>query len=541
MKSWLTVLSLLSTLASVPVLATACSSSNDAPAAPPVTPPPPATDVDAGADAAEAAPPANPLPWVACPLHSEGDGPMAECATVKTPLDPKRPDGPSIDVFVKRFKPAGGKSLRQVWMLQGGPGGSGYVFENLAEQIATKFPDIDYYMPDHRGTGKSTRLGCPTQEAEGTEEGINISEAEWPACLADVQAKEGARLPFFTATNAANDLGLLIERARQPGQATFVYGVSYGTYLAHRYLQLFPKQADGVVFDSYVPPGTSLARQDADANEAAQDFFAVCGKDAFCMGKMGADPWAKAQALFAKLKTGYCPDIAIPELPTHVLLRRAFGQFLMDPALRVYIPAIVYRVDRCAANDVTALKQLVANLTQQQPAGEFAKQWGWILSNNITLSELWEDPSPTAAELSAIREASVASRDVTTNFDFQIGKWPTYPKDEYMGGWPTTDVPVLFLQGGLDPATLLRKAVVAKDHFNKPHQSFVEIPTATHTVIVSSATTANRSCGTRIMMNFIENPQAPLDTSCLPTVVPLDFQGQKPISQALLGTTDAWE
>ena len=538
MKSWLPVATALSTLACVSLFAAGCSSSDEAgqPAAPPITPP-----VTPEADAGPEAPTASTVTWTACSLHSEGDGPMAECATVKTPLDAKRPDGPTIDVFVKRFKPAGGKSLRAMWMLQGGPGGSGYVFETMSEQIATKFPDVDFYMPDHRGTGRSTRLGCPAQEAAASEGGLGITEPEWPACLADVKAREGERLPFFNATNAANDLGLLIERTRQAGQPVFVYGVSYGTFLAHRYLQLFPQQANGVVFDSYVPPVSSLARQDADANEAARDFFAVCAKDATCGAKLGADPWAKAEALVAKLKAGHCADIAVPEIPTHVLFRRAFGQMLMDPTLRVYIPAIVYRADRCEPRDVTALKVLVKNLTQEQPDGEFMKQWGWVLSDNITMSELWETPSPTPAELEAIREAAVASRDVTTGMEIQIGKWPTYPHDEYYGGWPTTDVPVLFLQGGLDPATLLRKAVVAKEHFQKPHQTWVEIPTATHTVIASSATTEKRSCGTRIMMSFFDNPPAAPDTSCLSSVVPLDFKGQTAISQGLLGTADAWE
>lgn len=532
------LLAALSIVSCVSLLGTACSSSNDDPApapSPPVVPPTGAAG-DAGPGPVSSA-----VTWTPCNLHSEGDEPMAECATVKTPLDAKRPDGPTIDVFVKRFKPAGGKSLRAMWMIQGGPGGSGYVFENMSEQIATKFPDVDFYMPDHRGTGRSTRLACAAQEALTSEGGLAITEGEWPACLADVKAREGERLPHFNTTNAANDLGVLIERTKQPGQPVFVYGVSYGTFWAHRYLQLFPEQANGVVFDSYVPPVSSLARQDADANEAGKDFFAVCARDALCGAKLGADPWAKAEALVAKLKAGHCPDIAVPDLPTHVLFRRAFGQLLMDHALRVYIPAVVYRADRCEPRDVAALKVLVQNLTQEQPVSEFMKQWGWILSDNITMSELWETPSPTAAELSAIREAAVVSRDVTSEMELQIGKWPTYPHDEHYGAWPTTDVPVLFLQGGLDPATLLRKALVAKEHFAKPHQTWVEIPTATHSVITSSTTTEKRSCGTRIMMSFFDNPEATPDTSCLATVAPPDFKGQAAISQALFGTADAWE
>ena len=122
-----------------------------------------------GADAGtstEAGPTTEPVAWTPCPLHSEGTGTTVECATIKAPLDAAAPNGPTIDVFVKRYRPAGGKSLRALWMLQGGPGGSGYPFEGISESIATKFPDVDFYIPDHRGTGRSTRLGCPTQEAE---------------------------------------------------------------------------------------------------------------------------------------------------------------------------------------------------------------------------------------------------------------------------------------------------------------------------------------------------------------------------------------
>ncbi len=50
--------------------------------------------------------------WSPCPLHSEGDGPDAECADVAVPLDRARPAGPTIRVRVKRYHPDGGRSLR---------------------------------------------------------------------------------------------------------------------------------------------------------------------------------------------------------------------------------------------------------------------------------------------------------------------------------------------------------------------------------------------------------------------------------------------
>lgn len=517
------------------LLLTACSSSSEpAPKGPETQPPPPApAPTPAPVSVA-------PVEWTPCKLYSEGGGPDAECAVIKTPLSRGDQAGPTIDVFVKRFKPKGGKSSRALWLLQGGPGASGYVFEKLSEQFATRFPDVDYYMPDHRGTGQSSRIGCPKEEAPTSDGGISITDAEWPSCLADMKAREGARLAQFNVTNAANDVGVMIERARTPGQPVFVMGISYGTYLAHRYLQLYPSQADGVIFDSLCPTGCNLARQDQDANEAMQDFMGACAADTKCKEKLGPDPWARAVALSAKLKAGHCAAIAAPGVSNAALFRRAFGQLLMNPQLRGYIPSMVYRLDRCDAGDVPALKVLVEQLTQEPPPSLEMKKWGWAVSQNIALSELWEKPSPSRAQLAEWREG-VASRDVTTLFEPVADTWPRYEPDAYATTWADSAAPRLVLQGGLDPATLLRKARAAKPHFSQPNHYWVEIPTAGHTTFVTSATTEKRSCGTQIFMSFMDNPKVAPDTSCLAKLAPLSFDGQLQLSQALYGRDDAWE
>lgn len=518
----------------VALLLGACSDPDPTPATPPDPPSP-----DAGA----AVPPApdagpDPLSWSPCSLRSDGGGPDAECSTTALPLVAGVDDGRTLDVRVKRYRPAGGTGKHQMWLLQGGPGGSAYVFEAMVEAIGARFADVDFYLPDHRGTGHSSRIGC-SAEADTSEAGPFITPDEWPSCLADVRATLGDRLAAYSTTNAANDLGLLIERARVPGQTVQVYGVSYGTYWATRYLQLFPEQADGVVLDSFVPPVSSLARQDEDANEAARDFFAACATDATCNAKLGPDPWAKVNALFTKLKAGHCPEIQPEGIPTHLLFRRAFGQFLMHADYRQMIVPMVYRADRCNEGDIAALAPLLESMTQEAPVNEMLRQWGWVLSNNILFSEFWEEPSPTATDLEAIREGAVASRDVTSSMDALIGTWPTYPADPFMGKWPDRKKPMMILQGGLDPATLLRKARIGKDVFNRPSQWWIEVPSATHTVIASSTTTEKRSCGTMMMMSFFEHPEAP-DMSCLDQLIPLRFEPNASLTSGFFGTSDPW-
>lgn len=485
------------------------------------------------------------IPWEACDLYSEGGGPAAECATVQTPLRYDEPGGAVIDVYLKRFRPEGGTGANAMWMLQGGPGASGRAFEGLSEVLATRFPDVDYIFPDHRGTGRSTRLTCSAED-EDSPDGRTIGDAEWDACQADAMSRYGEDLAAFSSTNAANDVGLLVDALRrETGQPQVVLGISYGTYWAHRYLQMFPEQADGVVLDSLAAPGLSLYRQDEDSNLAAEDFLDVCAADTFCSSKLGPDPWGVAVDMMDRIKTGHCAEIAVEGHDTHMLLRRGFASLLMDPFLRTYIPAIIYRADRCEEGDIEALQVLMGLLTQEQPESLEYELWGYVLTQNVVRSEFGEDPMPTVEELQEIRESAVASRDITIMLGETID-WPTYPADPFIGGWAETDTPVLMLQGGLDPATLLEKATGYRDRFQGQHQHWVEIPTATHTAIASSPFVdeigESRSCGTRMVMAFTEDPTGELDTSCVDLVEPLDFTlTSTDYNLALFGTRDAWE
>lgn len=520
----------------------ACSTSASSSSSPPAEQPdagaqPPAPD-DAGAASA--------VSWSPCTLHSEGDGPAAECATIATPLDHAAPNGKTIPFFVKRYRAKKTPGKIALWMLQGGPGGSGYVFERMAEAIATKFPDIDFYMPDHRGTGRSEKLTCAGQDASSPS-GLAIEPSEWPACIGEVKAKWGADLARFDTTNAANDVGLAATKLREEGQKLAVYGVSYGTYWALRIMQLFPSSFDRVVLDSLAAPGMSLARQDQDADEAARDLLRACAKDADCNAKLGPDPVARADALFAKLKTGHCSALKVPAAaggrPLHVAFRLAFGTLLMQIQARSAIFPAIYRLDRCSANDVTAMQKFLDTVYAEPPAGTpnpFFEQFGFVLSNNIAFSELWEDPSPSADELAALREASIATREITTDMAQERSLWPLYAPDAYAGTWPdASQTPVLVLSGGFDPATLLRKQRVAKDHLSGPGRIFVEVPSATHTVVASSTTTTNRSCGTKIMMSFFDDPSTP-DLTCLAEVVPVSFAPDVGLGSALFGAS-TWD
>jgi len=163
-----------------------------------------------------------PITWSACP-EAYVD---AECATISMPLDHDHPEGQKLDLLVAR-RLSGKAGAPQFWMLNGGPGSSGQdFFYGMVDTFAQAMPDVDIYVPDHRGTGSSGYLGCAAEDPASPGGNLIIAE-EWPACAEQVKKERAAELPFLSATAAAKDLGALIERTRAPEQQVFVYGLSY--------------------------------------------------------------------------------------------------------------------------------------------------------------------------------------------------------------------------------------------------------------------------------------------------------------------------
>lgn len=479
------------------------------------------------------------LVWTPCPLYSDGTGPMAECATPELPLRRGEPEGKKIGYLVKRYAKPGSARSKQFWMLAGGPGSSGIIYEKRAELLAEDDDTIEVYIPDHRGTGDSTRLGCKDQEAESSAYGAYIAPGEWKKCFTAVEAEWGPDLTAFNVTNSANDLGILVEATRRPDAKVFVYGASYGTFWGHRYLQLFPHQADGVILDAIVPPVATLARQDIDCDEASADLFQACVDDPACGPKVGGDPRAFALALYDKLDQGHCSKIGVYG-PPHTLLRRAFGQMMMTWNARRLIPAAMARADRCNTEDVSALKALFAYYFASNPANDLVfTEWGWVLSNYIVFSELW-DPEATVAQMDAWREDAAVSRDVTSNFAAPLSVMTHYPHDEYYGGFADTDMPLLMLQGTWDPATRPVPAEALKNAYTGASQYWIEIPRGPHGALQSVPMADGKSCGTKLVLDFLANPKTKPDTSCLSNLAPFTFDGTPELNDLLFGTQDAW-
>ncbi|MFD7556292.1 alpha/beta hydrolase [Streptomyces sp. NPDC059835] len=186
-----------------------------------------------------------------------------ECATLKVPLDYRRPDGRTLDLAISRMKSENPAKRRGVLLLNpGGPGTSGLyrpmrANAEMPKDVRDRYDLIGF---DPRGVGESSPIGCgDLSEAEVGVGGAYrpetfASDVSWARGIADkCREKSGDVIPYITTRNTARDMDVI--RAALGERTVSYLGYSYGTYLGAVYSQMFPERTDRFVLDSGVDPG----------------------------------------------------------------------------------------------------------------------------------------------------------------------------------------------------------------------------------------------------------------------------------------------
>ncbi|MDD9380925.1 alpha/beta hydrolase [Streptomyces sp. ZAF1911] len=184
-----------------------------------------------------------------------------ECATIKVPLDYRRPSGRTLDLAMSRVKSTNPEKRHGVLLMNpGGPGGPGLdlplaLGEVAPPEVAEQYDLIGF---DPRGVGASSPISCGLTEAE---QGIDRpyhpgsfpSDVAWARNIAEkCREKAGSVLPYITTRNTARDMDTI--RAVLGERKISYLGYSYGTYLGAVYTQMFPGRTDRFVLDSGVDP-----------------------------------------------------------------------------------------------------------------------------------------------------------------------------------------------------------------------------------------------------------------------------------------------
>ncbi|MGW3494750.1 alpha/beta hydrolase [Streptomyces sp. NPDC001020] len=225
------------------------------------------------------------LDWSACPAPSaaQGDGDAPgdgwECATMKAPLDYRRPGHDTIDVAMIRKRATGPERKRIGSLLFnfGGPGESGVMgLPRYAGDYALLGERYDLVSFDPRGVGGTAPVSCGKKKFEGSD-----------AC----RKYSGGLLPYVGTSQTARDLDLM--RYLLGDEKLNYFGVSYGTELGGVYAHLFRKNVGRLILEAPVDPTQDRLQQDLSHIKAVQlafDHFAQHCANTYDDCPTGSDP-----------------------------------------------------------------------------------------------------------------------------------------------------------------------------------------------------------------------------------------------------------
>eukprot|EP00484_Ammonia_sp_Unknown_P030948 CAMPEP_0197026152 /NCGR_PEP_ID=MMETSP1384-20130603/6313_1 /TAXON_ID=29189 /ORGANISM="Ammonia sp." /LENGTH=695 /DNA_ID=CAMNT_0042454769 /DNA_START=9 /DNA_END=2096 /DNA_ORIENTATION=+ len=515
----------------------------------------------------------------------------SHCITLQVPLnwdDPSESNN-TIDYHVSRiysgFDVNNTKNRGSFWMLQGGPGGSGSSLYALAIPFMNYLNDtFDVYLPDHRGTGKSNSLDCPS----------NITSFEhFLQCVNTLDDTYGDDLHHFSTYQASMDLGYVVDLFHTDlsvysGTNDIIYGVSYGTYWLNQYLLLFPDQCNAAILDSMLAPDLLMfAQNDLDFHSAGIDLLQKCDEQPFCrqlFAEMNTQIVNATSRIFDELlrlengqemeEQNECIELMDSYNMNATALRGMFALTLMDPYLNVFIPPYIYRATRCNQDDMSAFMHLFTvglpaiqrALMNQTDSGVAAG-----LFFNVALGDLWpyddSNPGPSYSEYMEEETGYFFSTGLTPTLRVLWDEWNRYtPKADIWRKYADPPIPLLLMGGDLDPQTHISQGLHAAAQYganiddtttiNEQDRYFVTFPNALHGAIISTPMTNQsadieyeldglQTCGMYVIRSFVDpqNEYVP-DTACIPWMQDIDWSGDtattKMLSLFLTGTADLW-
>ncbi|WP_436527241.1 alpha/beta hydrolase [Actinoplanes sp. HUAS TT8] len=193
---------------------------------------------------------------------------IAECATVRLPLDYDQPKGATTEIAVLRVKAKDQKhKIGSLFVNPGGPGGSATDFALnapyfLSDAVLQKF---DVVGVDPRGIGASANIKCfkSVKAQTAVIDKLNVAfpvgkkeEATYAtgsrelgkACSSTGKPLSGS----MSTTEVARDMDV-IRRAVGDKKLTYL-GFSYGTALGEYYANLFPDRIRALAIDGNLDP-----------------------------------------------------------------------------------------------------------------------------------------------------------------------------------------------------------------------------------------------------------------------------------------------
>jgi pimeloyl-ACP methyl ester carboxylesterase len=455
----------------------------------------------------------------ACPADWPSGVREVRCGTLT--VDEAR-DGSSdrrIDIAVvivkasRPYRDASGRLLPPVVNFHGGPGGASTPGVGGALRAAQQNPDLfavdqDMIFFDQRGGGRgSPSMDCPGVELTDAGPPSDADRDGLIACLKDWRAK-GVDLNWYNAAVIADDVRDLVQVLGL--EKIDLRGGSYGPRIEAAVITHQPRIVRAAVMDSPWPPeGAWAVGTPEQVSAAVRIILAKCAAQADCAARypnMQARFEAEARRWLAGPVTGADGrTFTVDDL----------SAFLMDTTYsRVGVRRLPADLDKIIAGDLTPIAEIAEDRTYYFEGQHMA---------HLCKEELpFESKARLIAGAAGDPVAQVLVPSLSRLFDVcaAVGERPADPIENAP---VTTDIPTLFVAAEIDPGCPppLTEAA-ARGYANG---QVVIVVNATHGVIGAGP------CTRAMARDFLRDPYAPVDRSCLPAAgTPLAFVLDPPVA-----------
>ncbi len=413
--------------------------------------------------------------------------------------------------------------------LDGGPGGStleplqfsfGPVWSKLVE-------NRDLIMFDQRGVGLSEpSLDCPEERQWAFNVlDLQLTLEEERAAELDAISQCRSRLiddgvdlaQYNSAENAAdvNDLRIALGYDKLN-----LLGISYGTRLATTVMRDFPEGVRSVILDSTYTPDVNLtAEAPANFDRALEELFAGCSEDPGC-----AERYPDLENRVFTLYDRY--EASPVEAPVRNFLGGGSWDVLFDGDWLLgtifqglysedVIPVIPQLVEELEAGDTSTLSLLTSNTL----ANAQFTSLGMMLSVQCNEEISFTTQADIDAGLQGLDQIAPLFAGATNVGDFMLAAcdiWQAGAASPQENEPVKSDLPTLVLAGEYDPITPPAWGASASAYLN--NSTYVEFPGLGHGTSISGG------CPLDITFAFLDDPNAPVDTSCVGSMKGIDFK-----------------
>ena len=417
------------------------------------------------------------LDWKDCPPPSDTQGggsapsPLPggtrwQCATMKAPLDWRRPRGDTIGIALIRARTSGPKDRRIGSLIFnfGGPGGSGVTtlpaFGTEYDKLRTRYDLVSF---DPRGVGRSAAVRCADDkqlDAYFQQDSTPDTDAERRAFVrstekfnADCRRNSGRLLPHVGTTDAARDMDLL--RQVLGDDRLYYFGISYGTELGGVYAHLFPRKVGRAVFDAVVDP-TLDPRQSALAQargfqRALDNFAEDCagGSDDCPVGDSPQDVENRIKRLLDRLDAKPLPGLGSRRLTQSAALN-GIAQSLYS---KDFWPYLTEGLDEAYHGDGRILMMLSDSMNGRNEDGHYSNIQAANVAINCADDRARYDVDDVERQRSAFRRVSPLFGDHLAWSMLSCTHWPVRGAAEHPDVHAPGAPPILVVGNTGDPAT----------------------------------------------------------------------------------------